>query len=98
MRRAMMAVLVALLILPTISSVRSAEDEWDEKIAKFTDVIRLDPKNWLGYSERGIAWLSKREYDKAIADFTETIRLDPKNASAYGNRGSAWSSKREYDK
>jgi len=96
MQRPILVLSIALLSSPSFAQV--AADDSDGKIARYTEAIRLDPKNALNYSERGIAWLSKRQYDKAIEDFSEVIRLDPRNFSAYGNRGMAWASKKETEK
>ncbi len=39
--------------------------------------IRLEPKCFLAFNARGVAWKAKEQYDKAIADYDEAIRLEP---------------------
>ena len=67
---------------------------WDEAIADYTGVIRLDPKNADAYAGRGYAHAMKGDQGKAIADYNEAIRLNPKFADAYYDRGSAYVEKR----
>ena len=81
-------------------SVCVDKGEYDEAIAYFNRVIRMNPKNSDAYGNRGIAWHKKGEYDKAIADYSESIRLNPNVLSGwvYTNRGITWVDKGEYDK
>jgi Flp pilus assembly protein TadD len=65
------------------------EENFDKAVAEFTEAIRLDPKDFLGYRYRGFAYASTKQWDNAIADFSELIRLDPKDSNAYANRGGA---------
>ena len=44
-------------------------------ISCFTEAIRLDPKNALAYSIRGIAYEEKGDSDKAKADFDMAKKL-----------------------
>ena len=105
------AVLVAILLLPSVAASADAATEayekgkacldkkdYDAAIVAFTRAIQLDPNNAKAYNRRGIAYEHKREHDKAIADYTEAIRLDPKYASAYYHRGVACGEKGDNDK
>jgi len=67
--------------------------DYDHAIADFNEAIRIDPKNALAYSERGIAWSEKHDDDRALADQNTAIQIDPKNALAYTRRGMIWSYK-----
>ena len=63
------------------------------------EAIRLNPKDVVAYSNRGLAYQGNGKYDKAVTDLTEAIRaLDPNFTVAYFNRGLAYQEKREYDK
>ena len=68
-------------------NIYASRDQWDQAIADFTAVVRIDPGHIEAYNNRGVAYMRKGQYDKAIADCTVAIRLKPTLASAYGNRG-----------
>jgi tetratricopeptide (TPR) repeat protein/V8-like Glu-specific endopeptidase len=71
--------------------------QYNEAIAEFTEVIRMDPGFPKAYLNRGIAYMGRKEYDTAIADFSQVIRIEPRDAMAYTNRGLAYSKKKDYD-
>jgi tetratricopeptide (TPR) repeat protein len=60
--------------------------------------IRLNPRDAISYSNRGMFFIGKGEYDRAIADFNEALKLSPRDARYYNNRGIAYISKGEYDR
>jgi tetratricopeptide (TPR) repeat protein len=70
----------------------------DRVIQGYDEVVRLDPKNPIGYASRGVAYNSKGDIDRAFAEFNEAIRIDPKNAVGYLTRGAAYNSKGERDR
>jgi tetratricopeptide (TPR) repeat protein len=73
--------------------------EHDLAIKELDEVIRLDPRNAIGYSARGAVWFVSKKYDQAITDLNEAIRLEPDNpSSGYYIRGAAWYMKKEYAK
>ena len=74
------------------------KDELDKALADCNEAIRLDPRDALGYYNRGGVWLKRAQYDKAIADLDEAIRLEPGKAVAYGGRGMAWAMKHDRDR
>lgn len=47
--------------------------ELDEVIADHDESIKLDPKNWAAYNNRGNAYASKHHYDHAIAEYDEAV-------------------------
>src|SRR5262245_9969041 len=49
--------------------------EYDNAIADFTDLIKLDPNNAGGYGMRGRLYLHKKDYANARADFLKAIDL-----------------------
>ena len=59
--------------------------EYDTAIQDFTEVIRLEPKVAMAYSNRGNAWDAKGDFSKAIRDYREAISLDPELADVYNN-------------
>jgi WD40 repeat protein/tetratricopeptide (TPR) repeat protein len=60
--------------------------EFDQAIACYNEVIRLDPRNAAAYNNRGVAYDVKDDEERALADLSEAIRLDPKRAPAYCSR------------
>ena len=65
------------------------KSDWDGAIEQFSQVIALDPKQVIAYSNRAMARSKKGDQDGAIADFTQALSLDPRLAEAYYNRGEA---------
>ena len=65
----------------------------DNAIVKFSEAIRLDPRNPSAFHSRGVAYWNKGDYDRAIVDYNEAIRIDPKNADIFYNRGIAYMTK-----
>ena len=76
----------------------SSAGPWDEAIAAWTEVVRLDPENAEWHRMRGLAYSYKGDHDRAIADCDRAIRLDPTYAAAYVQRGWAYAKKGDYDK
>ena len=62
---------------------------YDSAIADFTKAIELDPKYYLAYNNRGIAFGRKNDFQAAIADHTRAIELAPLEENGYTNRGIA---------
>src|SRR3954464_12909195 len=56
---------------------RSRQREYDQAIADFDQVIRLNPKFAEAYFSRGNARHRKGDHDQAIADYNQAIHLDP---------------------
>ncbi len=57
------------------------------QVEYYTKAIELDPRDYLSYGNRGIAYDDLGQYEKAIEDYNKVIELDPQNALAYNNRG-----------
>ena len=76
---------------------RNAQD-YDAKIADYSEAIRLKPDYADAYYNRGLAYYHKGQYDRAIADYDEAIRLKPDYADAYNNRGNAYNNKGQTDR
>src|SRR5262249_47272894 len=88
----------ALPIFQNLSNIYSSTKAYDKAITDFTEVIRLYPKNKLGYYWRGWAFNWKGEYGKAIADFSEAIARDPNEPDVFSSRGGIYYALQEYDK
>src|SRR5262249_3178473 len=72
--------------------------DYNGAIAAFSDAMRLDPKNALAFTNRGVAYERKGDMDRAIADYSEAIRLNPNYALASSNRGIAYARKGDNDR
>ena len=57
-----------------------------------------DPKDAMGFVERGRTWAGKMEYDKAIKDYDRAIDLDPRLKRAFLARAESWYFKKEYNR
>ncbi len=77
-------------------------DNPDDAIAYYTEVIRLDPTDTsivsIAYYSRGLAYAEKGEVDSAIENYNESIQLNPDFADAYNYRGIAYRNKGEIDR
>jgi tetratricopeptide (TPR) repeat protein len=60
--------------------------KWDEAVAKYNEVIRLDPNNVMAYTNRGAANVERKNYVSALVDYNKAVELDPKNYFPYYNR------------
>jgi len=68
------------------------------EIASCSEVIRINPRAWWAYVNRGVSWDAMGQFDRAIADYSEAIKLNPKSALAYTNRGKVWDQKGDLDR
>ena len=71
--------------------------QYDKCIEDNTQVIRLDPSNSRGYTNRGYAKFQKQEFKEALKDFESAILLDPSDSLLFINRGSTYMKMAEYD-
>src|SRR5262249_16234425 len=58
--------------------------------ADFDMVVRLSPRDPLGYLNRAMTRMDMGNLTGAIADYDEAIRLDPNTSGPYTRRGEAW--------
>lgn len=61
--------------------------QYEEAIADYDDMIRLDPRNIEAFLNRGLAKSKLGQYEDAIADYDRAIKLNPTNAEAFYARG-----------
>jgi tetratricopeptide (TPR) repeat protein len=74
------------------------ENQYDNAINDYSEVIRLDPNDVYAYESRGHSYYRKSQYDIAISDYSEAIRLNPNYASsAYASRGECYRVEGQYD-
>jgi tetratricopeptide (TPR) repeat protein len=85
------------LVLFNSADANMKQKRYDQAIADYSAVIRIDPNDAAAYSNRGLAYNEKGLYDQAIADHTVALRINPNLAMAYNNRGNSYASKGMYD-
>ena len=77
-------------------------DNPDDAIEYYTEVIRLDPPDpsivSVAHYNRGVAYSEKGEIERAIEDWDQTVQLNPESAAAYNNRGYAYRQKGEFER
>ena len=79
-------------------NAHARNSEYDQAIAQYDHVIRIDPQHINALNNRGNAYLAKGGYDQAIADFDKAIAIKPDFATAYANRGNAYQDRGEFDR
>jgi tetratricopeptide (TPR) repeat protein len=72
--------------------------EYDRAIADFDQSIKLDPKAYDPYVDRGWTYHQKGDFDRAIESHSEAIKRDRDNERAFIGRGAAWQRKGDYDR
>jgi len=63
-----------------------------------SEIITLDPKDYMSYYNRGSIYSNMGLYDKALQDLDKTIELQSDYASAYNNRGLVHEKMEHYEK
>jgi len=59
-------------------------------IGDYTEAIRLNPKSFDAYFQRGWIYLEQKKYVEAGNDYTNAIAINGRSAGAYNNRGVAY--------
>jgi tetratricopeptide (TPR) repeat protein len=62
-------------------------DDYDGAIADYSELIRLNPTDFMLLDRRAMSYEAKGDKDHAIADYTASIRLNAKDASVFVARG-----------
>ena len=70
-------------------TVLGNQNEYQEAIVCYDEVIRLDIKFYYGWNNKGASLANLERYEDAIVCCDEAIRLDPQNPDAWGNKGIA---------
>ncbi len=65
-------------------------DELEQAIAKFDEVLVIDRKNEIALLNKGIALYENDEFDKAIETYDVLISVNDKNKEAYFNKANAY--------
>ncbi|MFH1116471.1 MAG: tetratricopeptide repeat protein [Pseudomonadota bacterium] len=70
--------------------------KWDRAIDLFSRSIKDNPKFFIAYHNRAIAYSKKGEYDKSIGDLKKAVQLNPDYPDAYGLMGLVYEIKEDY--
>ena len=60
---------------------------WRDSFALWEYTLRVDPTNYLAYTNRGVARHAAGDLDGAFADYNAALRFNPGHAEAYNDRG-----------
>ncbi|SEI05858.1 tetratricopeptide repeat protein [Bathymodiolus azoricus thioautotrophic gill symbiont] len=88
----------------TLDELRAEFNEIDDsdnhtrKIEICTQIIKLDPKNYMYFKNRGDTYIDLGEYQKAVNDYDQVITLNPEDSTIFKNRGFAYINLGEYQK
>lgn len=66
-----------------------AAGQWEAALGKFTEAIKVDPKDHVFFSNRSAANLQLRRTRDAVSDAEECVRLNPSWAKGYSRLGAA---------
>lgn len=79
-----MAAILVKQILPVDEEARRAravqllqQEQWDEAIFQFTEILQDHPEDIDAYMLRATAFTRKGDHQRAVADYTAAIRLEP---------------------
>jgi tetratricopeptide (TPR) repeat protein len=77
----------------------STEDKkYHKAIEDLSNVIKLEPNNYIAYYNRGGAYFNTAQYTKAVDDFSNVIKLCPDDIITYDSRGKAYYYMQQYAK
>jgi tetratricopeptide (TPR) repeat protein len=105
---AFITVLLALTLLPRPSGAQDyldyyeqgefalAVEKWSRAAELFTKSIEDNPKFFMAYHNRAIAYSKLGEYDRSIEDLKSAVQLNPDYSDAYGRMGLILEIKKEY--
>lgn len=68
----------------------SDRKQYRQAIRDYGQAIRLDPRHYKAYSDRGNVWHRMGQSRKAIGDYNRALRINPRDHLSYANRAAAW--------
>jgi len=70
--------------------------KWGRAVELFSKSLEDNPKFFVAYHNRAIAYSKMGEYDKSIQDLKEALRLNPDYPDAYGLMGLVYEIKKNF--
>lgn len=71
--------------------------KWDRAITFFTKALQEDPKSFIAYHKRALAYSKAGQYDKCVADLRKVIQIKPDYPEAYALMGLVYEIDGKYD-
>lgn len=71
-------------------------EKWDRAIELLTKSIQDNPKFFVAYQHRAIAYSKKGEYEKSIQDLKKVVDLNPDQPDAWGLMGLVYEIMKDY--
>lgn len=71
-------------------------EKWDKAIQLFSKSIQDNPKFFLAYHYRAIAYSKSGQYDNSIEDLKKVVELNPQYPEAYALMGLVYEIKKDY--
>lgn len=78
--------------LDTAGKTHFANGEYQLAIDTFSEAIRIDGRNSMTFSNRGLVWHQLQQWEAARRDYEKALLLDPNNAFALNNLAWLWAS------
>jgi tetratricopeptide (TPR) repeat protein len=70
--------------------------KWDRAVELFSKSLQDNPKFFVAYHNRAVAYSKMGEYDKSIQDLKSAVQLNPDYPDAYGLMGLVYENKKDY--
>jgi tetratricopeptide (TPR) repeat protein len=75
----------------------SNADKADEAIAKFNEVLAIEPKCPECYANIGTVQVRQKKYDEAEASYKKAIEIKPDSADAYNGLANVYNAEKKFD-
>lgn len=72
--------------------------KWKNSFTLYTDMIKKDSSNFIGYNNRGTVYFNENKLSEAENDFINAIKYNPEYSQAYNNLGLLENRKKNYEK
>jgi len=72
-------------------------EQYDNALADYAEVIRLDSNNGSVWFQRGSIYADLKQWDKAAADFSKAIELEPDNHHRWSGRANTYFQMERWD-
>jgi tetratricopeptide (TPR) repeat protein len=74
-----------------LGNIQNEFFKFDQALATFNTLIKIDPSNAEAFRRRGMVYLNKQDYQNALNDLNQSIALSGKNFKAFVTRAEIYS-------